>query len=95
MERMMPACGIYEDELYPYYGLEPANPHSTRIELSPDEWSDYERVMREFAAWQARLSEAYRELRRCKSGCIDECVQPDLVRCACGGWSASRKPAST
>ena len=49
---------IYCDEWYPVFSLDDEDSDGA-MELSEEDLADYERVMREFAAWQKRLSDAY------------------------------------
>lgn len=53
---------VYADEEWPVYSL---IDHGTRydmvVELSDEEWADYERVEREYEAWQLKLRKVYRK----------------------------------
>lgn len=50
---------IHEGEQYPFYSLGlPANGVRLAIDVSDEDFADYQRVMGEFEAWQGRLSAA-------------------------------------
>jgi hypothetical protein len=46
------------DEHYPVYSLEQDRDFGSRqeVELSKEEWADYQRVCKEYDDWQAKIS---------------------------------------
>lgn len=50
-----------ENEWYPVYtiSIEPYLDGDPEIDLSDNDWADYQRVRRQFWAWQERLANAY------------------------------------
>lgn len=53
---------LIEDEQWPVYFVSDRGSSFDRvIEFSDDEWADFERVQREYEAWQLKLRSVYRK----------------------------------
>ena len=53
--------GIFTDELWPYYEVEPARSWTDNLDVSPEEAADWLRVQNEFKRVQAEIGELMRE----------------------------------
>ena len=60
----MPTKGLHYEELYPFFSLiDKLEWCQVKLDLSEEELADYDRVQREFSAWQERLAKEHPRFR--------------------------------